>query len=117
MSPGLRPLDAVVLPEPMKQPGSSPDTRLQSIARSPDGRLLYANRSSAALRQALSNETGDSTVVIVAQRVSTIRDADRIVVLDDGQVVGAGTHRELMRDNETYREIVLSQLTEEEANA
>jgi ATP-binding cassette, subfamily B, multidrug efflux pump len=71
----------------------------------------------AALRRALSNETADSTVVIVAQRVSTIRDADRIVVLDDGQVAGAGTHRELMRDNETYREIVLSQLTEEEANA
>ena len=71
----------------------------------------------AALRRALANETGDSTVVIVAQRVSTIRDANRIVVLDDGQVVGSGTHRELMRDNETYREIVLSQLTEEEANA
>ncbi|HZM76669.1 MAG TPA: ABC transporter ATP-binding protein [Candidatus Limnocylindrales bacterium] len=71
----------------------------------------------AALRRALASETADSTVVIVAQRVATIRDADRIVVLDDGQVVGAGTHRELMRDNETYREIVLSQLTEEEANA
>ena len=51
----------------------------------------------------------------MAQRVSTIRDADRIVVLDDGQVVGTGTHTELMRSNETYREIVLSQLTEEEA--
>jgi len=71
----------------------------------------------AALRRALTSETADSTVVIVAQRVSTIRDADRIVVLDDGQLVGEGTHRELMRDNETYREIVLSQLTEEEANA
>jgi ATP-binding cassette, subfamily B, multidrug efflux pump len=71
----------------------------------------------AALRRALAAETADSTVVIVAQRVSTIRDADRIVVLDDGQVVGAGTHAELMRDNETYREIVLSQLTEEEAAA
>lgn len=69
----------------------------------------------AALRAALSGETGDSTVVIVAQRVNTIRDADRIIVLDDGQVVGTGRHRELMRDNTTYREIVLSQLTEEEA--
>lgn len=54
-------------------------------------------------------------MVIVAQRVSTIRDADRIVVLDEGQVVGTGSHHELMESNETYREIVLSQLTEAEA--
>jgi ATP-binding cassette, subfamily B, multidrug efflux pump len=53
--------------------------------------------------------------VIVAQRVSTIRSADRIVVLDTGRVVGDGTHEELMSTNETYRQIVLSQLTEEEA--
>ncbi|HEY9366958.1 ABC transporter ATP-binding protein [Streptomyces sp.] len=69
----------------------------------------------ALLRAALSRETADATVVIVAQRVSTIRDADRIVVLDEGRVVGAGRHHELMADNETYREIVLSQLTEAEA--
>ncbi len=69
----------------------------------------------AALRAALARETTDATVVIVAQRVNTIREADRIMVLDDGQVVGTGTHTELMRSNETYREIVLSQLTEEEA--
>ncbi|MFB7392504.1 ABC transporter ATP-binding protein [Streptomyces sp. NPDC056191] len=69
----------------------------------------------ALLRAALARETSDSTVVIVAQRVSTIRDADRIVVLDEGRVVGIGRHRELMADNETYREIVLSQLTEAEA--
>ncbi|WP_406058036.1 ABC transporter ATP-binding protein/permease [Streptomyces sp. NBC_01077] len=69
----------------------------------------------ALLRAALSRETADSTVVIVAQRVSTIRDADRIVVLDEGRVVGTGRHQELMADNETYREIVLSQLTEAEA--
>jgi ATP-binding cassette subfamily B multidrug efflux pump len=55
--------------------------------------------------------------VIVAQRVSTIRDADRIIVLDDGRVVGEGTHADLMDSNETYREIVLSQLTEQEAAA
>ena len=55
-------------------------------------------------------------MLIVAQRVSTIRDADRIVVLDDGAVVGTGTHEELMSSNETYREIVLSQLTEAEAS-
>ncbi|WMX47199.1 ABC transporter ATP-binding protein [Streptomyces roseicoloratus] len=69
----------------------------------------------ALLRAALAEETADATVVIVAQRVSTIRDADRIVVLDEGRVVGAGRHHELMAENETYREIVLSQLTEAEA--
>jgi ATP-binding cassette, subfamily B, multidrug efflux pump len=75
--------------------------------------LDYA--TDAALRQALALETADATVVIVGQRVATIRDADRIVVLEDGRVVGSGTHRELMDGNETYREIVLSQLTEQEA--
>jgi ATP-binding cassette, subfamily B, multidrug efflux pump len=75
--------------------------------------LDYA--TDAALRAALARETGGATVVIVAQRVSTIRHADRIVVLDEGRVVGTGTHAELMADNETYREIVLSQLTAEEA--
>ncbi|MFH8972521.1 ABC transporter ATP-binding protein [Streptomyces sp. NPDC017890] len=75
--------------------------------------LDYA--TDAALRAALGRETAEATVVIVAQRVSTIRDADRIIVLDEGRVVGVGRHHELMADNETYREIVLSQLTEAEA--
>ncbi|CAL9307997.1 ABC transporter ATP-binding protein [Streptomyces sp. SudanB66_2053] len=75
--------------------------------------LDYA--TDAALRAALARETAEATVVIVAQRVATIRDADRIVVLDEGRVVGTGRHHELMADNETYREIVLSQLTEAEA--
>ncbi|MEI6666335.1 MAG: ABC transporter ATP-binding protein, partial [Chloroflexota bacterium] len=69
----------------------------------------------AALRAALARETAGATVIIVAQRVSTIRGADRIVVLDAGRVVGNGTHEALMTDCETYREIVLSQLTAEEA--
>jgi ATP-binding cassette subfamily B multidrug efflux pump len=69
----------------------------------------------AALRAALIRETAEATVVIVAQRVSTIRHADHIVVLDDGQVVATGTHGELMTESEIYREIVLSQLTEQEA--
>lgn len=75
--------------------------------------LDYA--TDAALRAALTSETAEATVVIVAQRVATIRDADRIVVLDEGRVVGVGSHHELMQDNDTYREIVLSQLTEAEA--
>ncbi len=75
--------------------------------------LDYA--TDARLRKALARETADATVLIVAQRVSTIRDADRIIVLDEGAVVGTGTHHELMADNPTYREIVLSQLTEQEA--
>jgi ATP-binding cassette subfamily B protein len=75
--------------------------------------LDYA--TDAALRAALVGETREATVVIVAQRVATIRHADRIIVLDEGRVVGTGTHEELMAGNETYREIVLSQLTEQEA--
>lgn len=75
--------------------------------------LDYA--TDARLRAALADQTENATVVIVAQRVSTIRGADRIVVLDAGRVVGTGTHTELMEANQTYREIVLSQLTEQEA--
>ncbi len=75
--------------------------------------LDYA--TDAALRDALHRETADATVIIVAQRVSTIREADRILVLDGGRITAAGTHAELMQSSDTYREIVLSQLTEEEA--
>ena len=75
--------------------------------------LDYA--TDAALRARLRTVTTAAAVIVVAQRVSTIRTADRIVVLDEGRVVGTGTHGELMDDCATYREIVLSQLTEEEA--
>ena len=70
-------------------------------------------RTDARLRAALREETAEATVIIVAQRVNTIMDADRIIVLEDGQIVGQGTHRELLRTCEVYREIVASQLTEE----
>jgi ATP-binding cassette subfamily B protein len=69
----------------------------------------------ARLRAALATITAASTVIIVAQRISTIRRAERIVVLDQGAVVGTGTHADLMSSCETYRQIVLSQLSEEEA--
>jgi ATP-binding cassette subfamily B protein len=71
-------------------------------------------RTDSRLRAALGRELDDATVIIVAQRVGTILHADRIVVLEDGAVAGIGTHQELMASCETYREIVLSQVTEEE---
>jgi ATP-binding cassette subfamily B protein len=71
----------------------------------------------ARLRAALKHELGSATVLIVAQRVGTIMNADRIIVLDAGRVVGEGTHTELLAANETYREIVYSQLSESEAVA
>jgi len=71
-------------------------------------------RTDARLRAALRGETAESTVIIVAQRVTTVMDADRIIVVDDGRVAGMGTHRDLIRTCEVYREIVSSQLSEEE---
>jgi ATP-binding cassette subfamily B protein len=72
-------------------------------------------KTDSLLRAALREETHDATVLIVAQRVGTIMHADQIVVLDAGEIVGVGTHAELMESCETYREIVFSQLSAEEA--
>jgi ABC-type multidrug transport system, ATPase and permease components len=71
-------------------------------------------KTDARLRAALGQETMNSTVIIVAQRVSTVMDANRIIVLDEGRIAGIGSHKELMQSSEIYREIVLSQLAEEE---
>ncbi|WP_127537374.1 ABC transporter ATP-binding protein [Paenibacillus illinoisensis] len=71
-------------------------------------------KTDAKLRAALKSETTEAAVLIVAQRVSTVMDADRILVMDEGRIVGSGTHKELLANNEVYREIVSSQLTEEE---
>jgi len=71
-------------------------------------------KTDAALRKALKEHTGSSTVIIVAQRISTIINADQIIVLDDGKIVGIGTHKELMENCATYQEIALSQLSKEE---
>lgn len=73
-------------------------------------------KTDSKLREALSEKTENKTVIIVAQRISTILNADQIIVLDEGKVVGIGKHEELMKDNETYRQIALSQLSEEELN-
>mgnify|MGYP000903473200 CR=1 FL=1 len=71
-------------------------------------------RTDAALRKALSNEIMDKTVLIVAQRISTIMNSENIIVLDEGRVVGMGTHQELLKDCDVYKQIALSQLSEEE---
>jgi ATP-binding cassette subfamily B multidrug efflux pump len=71
-------------------------------------------KTDSALRKALKEKTSSSTVLIVTQRVSTIKNADQIIVLDEGKVVGKGRHEELMEDCETYREIAMSQLSMEE---
>jgi ATP-binding cassette subfamily B protein len=92
----------------------------RALARKPDIYVFDDSfsaldfRTDARLRAALGRELSHATVIIVAQRVGTILHADRIVVLDAGEIAGIGTHDELMKTCETYREIVLSQVTEEE---
>lgn len=71
-------------------------------------------KTDAKLRAALKKETVKSTVILVAQRVATVMDADRIIVLDEGQIAGIGTHKELLNSCKVYSEIVSSQLSEEE---
>ena len=73
-------------------------------------------KTDSKLREALAEKTENKTVIIVAQRISTILNADKIIVLEEGKIVGQGTHEELMENNETYRQIALSQLSEEELN-
>lgn len=73
-------------------------------------------KTDAALRKALSEKLGDSTVLIVAQRISTIINAEKIIVLDDGKIAGIGTHKELMEKCDVYRQIAYSQLSEAELN-
>ena len=73
-------------------------------------------KTDSNLREALAEKTENKTVIIVAQRISTILNADKIIVLEEGKIVGEGTHEELLKNNETYRQIALSQLSEEELN-
>ena len=74
-------------------------------------------KTDATLRKALKKRTKDSTVLIVAQRISTILNAEQIIVLDDGKIAGIGTHRELLKNCEVYRQIAASQLSESELKA
>lgn len=74
-------------------------------------------KTDAALRMALKNEISASTIIMVAQRISTIMNADKIIVLDEGKIVGTGTHKELMENCEVYKQIALSQLSKEELSA
>ena len=71
-------------------------------------------KTDSKLREALAKNTENKTVIIVAQRISTILNADKIIVLEEGKMVGVGTHEELMKNNETYRQIALSQLSQDE---
>lgn len=73
-------------------------------------------KTDGTLRAELAKKTKDKTVIIVAQRINTILNADQIIVLEDGKIVGKGTHEELIKNNETYKQIALSQLSEEELN-
>jgi ATP-binding cassette subfamily B protein len=68
------------------------------------------------LRRELKQETAGITTMIVAQRIGTIMDADQIIVLDEGKIVGKGTHKDLLRECAVYKEIAMSQLSEEELN-
>ena len=96
-------------------PGHNPSHPAAIVPSAHVGSVPVLDSGGAALRAALREETHDATVIIVAQRVGTIMHAERIVVLDGGAIAGIGTHAELMASCPTYREIVYSQLSEEEA--
>jgi len=92
----------------------------RAVARKPDIYIFDDSfsaldfKTEAALRRALKKETAAATVIVVAQRVASVMDADRIVVLDEGRIAGIGAHKDLMGSCEVYREIVYSQLSKEE---
>ena len=92
----------------------------RALAKNPDVLIFDDSfsaldyKTDAALRKELAEKESDKTILIVAQRISTIRHADQIVVLDNGTVVGTGTHKQLLRDCDVYREIASSQFSEEE---
>jgi ATP-binding cassette subfamily B protein len=94
----------------------------RAIAKNPDIYIFDDSfsaldyKTDIAVRKALKEETASSTVIIVAQRISTIFHAEQIIVLDNGRIAGIGTHKELLKSNEVYRQIAAAQLSEEELN-
>jgi ATP-binding cassette subfamily B protein len=92
----------------------------RAIAKNPDVYIFDDSfsaldyKTDAKLRKTLKEEIGDSTVLIVAQRISTIMNAEQILVLEDGHIVGQGTHKELLKNCEVYQQIASSQLSKEE---
>ena len=94
----------------------------RAIARNPeiyifdDSFSALDYKTDATLRKELKTHTKDATSIIVAQRIGTIINADKIIVLDEGECVGVGTHKELLKECKVYQEIALSQLGEEEVN-
>ena len=92
----------------------------RAIAKSPEVYIFDDSfsaldfKTDAALRKNLKKHAKDATILIVAQRISTIMNADNIIVLNEGEVVGSGTHKELLKNCDVYKEIALSQLREEE---
>ena len=86
----------------------------RAVCRRPEIFIFDDYKTDRVLREALKKDCGDATRIIVAQRIGTIRDADRIIVLSDGKIAGMGTHDELMKNCEVYQQIALSQLSKEE---
>ena len=74
-------------------------------------------KTDRALRSALAKEEKGKTIIVVAQRISTIMNAEQIIVLEEGKIVGKGTHKELLETCDTYKQIAISQLSEEELNS
>ena len=90
---------------------------IDCLIETEDGYVILDFKTDREVRDALAREAKDSTKLIVAQRIGTIMNADRIVVLDDGKVVGQGTHKELLDNCDVYRQIAESQLSQSELTA
>ena len=117
-------LDEVILQEGKNLSGGQRQrlTIARAFVGSPEIVILDDSASAldlatdAKLRKAIAEQTGGMTVLIVSQRISSIKNVDKIIVMDDGKIAGIGTHRELYKNCAVYREICLSQLSEQEVN-